>query len=288
MRKYGKQGKVTIKTFFSRGMRKGMVAGVLVSLTACSALQMAKPKTVEELNNAPGNLLIMVEHNAGEGSFTTRIFVNEGYMHMSDTRSPADYMLFNRKEKTIYNVTTEDKTILVIRDKPVNIQSPIKLDYQEESQPSSAIPKINGKQATHYQYTANGKHCYDAVVMPKDFMPDVTAAMREFREVLAGEHATTVDRTPKELLDACDLSVNIFHATQHLDHGLPIREWDQHGYQRFLKDYRENLQASEGTFDLPKDFKRYSVGDVLAADKAVEAGAETKEKSSVETKAETK
>ena len=265
-----------------------MVAGVLVSLTACSALQMAKPKTVEELNNAPGNLLIMVEHNAGEGSFTTRIFVNEGYMHMSDTRSPADYMLFNRKEKTIYNVTTEDKTILVIRDKPVNIQSPIKLDYQEESQPSSAIPKINGKQATHYQYTANGKHCYDAVVMPKDFMPDVTAAMREFREVLAGEHATTVDRTPKELLDACDLSVNIFHATQHLDHGLPIREWDQHGYQRFLKDYRENLQASEGTFDLPKDFKRYSVGDVLAADKAVEAGAETKEKSSVETKAETK
>ena len=281
MLKFVKQGNVTtFKMFFV----KGMIAGLLVSLTACSALQMKKPKTEEELKNALGNLLIMVERNAGDESFTTRIFVNEGYMHMSDTRSPADYMLFNRTERTIYNVTTGDKTILVIRDKPVNVESPIKLDYQEESQPSSAIPKINGKQATHYQYTANGKHCYDAVVMPKDFMPDVAAAMREFREVLAGEHATTVDRTPKELLDACDLSVNIFHATQHLDHGLPIREWDQHGYQRFLKDYRENLQASEGTFDLPKDFERYSVGDVLAADKNAAGVADT----NIEKKAEAK
>jgi len=265
-----------------------MAAGLLVSMTACSMLQNVKPKTVAKLKSAPGNLLIMMESNEGTATFTTRIFVNEGYLHMSDNRSPADYMLFNRKEKTIYNVTSEDKTILVIRDKPVNVDSPIELNYQEVSQPSSAIPKINGKQATHYQYSANGKHCYDAVVMPKDFMPDVLSAMREFREVLAGEHATTVDRTPKELLDACDLSVNIFHATQHMDHGLPIREWDRHGYQRFLKDYRENMEASEGTFDLPKDFERYSVGDVLAAGSSAEMNAETNVETSVEQKTETK
>ena len=261
-----------------------MAAGLFVSMTACSMLQNVKPKTVAELKSAPGNLLIMMESNEGTATFTTRIFVNEGYMHMSDTRSPADYMLFNRQEKTIYNVTSEDKTILVIRDKPVNVDSPIELDYQEESQPSGAIPRINDMQATHYKYIANGKHCYDSVVMPKGFMPDVLAAMREFREVLAGEHATTVDRTPKELLDACDLSVNIFHATQHMDHGLPIREWDRHGYQRFLKDYRENMEAAEGTFDLPKDFERYSVGDVLAAGSNVETNAAA----SVEQKPEAK
>lgn len=272
-------GKATMKA----RVAKIVVAGLLVSMTACSSM-FVKPKTVAELKSAPGSLLIMMESNEGTATFTTRIFVNEGYMHMSDTRSPADYMLFNRQEKTIYNVTSEDKTILVIRDKPVNVDSPIKLDYQEESQPSGAIPRINGMQATHYKYIANGKHCYDSVVMPKDFMPDVLAAMREFREVLAGEHATTVDRTPKELLDACDLSVNIFHATQHMDHGLPIREWDRHGYQRFLKDYRENMEAAEGTFDLPKDFERYSVGDVLAAG----SGVDTNAASGVEQKAEAK
>ena len=235
----------------------------VLSITACSTLQNSNTKTAEELKNEPGTLLIMTERSADDGSFTTRLFINEGYLHMSDSRTPSDFMVFNRTEQTIYNVTSEEKTILVIRKKPITIESPIVLDYQEVSQPSSAIPSIEGKTATHYLFNANGKHCYDAVTMPKDFMPDVVAAMREFRQVLAGEHATTVLNTPKDLLDACDLSLNVFYATKHMDHGLPIREWDRHGYQRFMKDYRENLQASEGTFDLPKDYKRYSIGDML-------------------------
>lgn len=253
-------------TMNKQGAGKIILTGLLlVGLTACANLG-TKPtaKTEAELKDAPGTLLIMMEREQDSPPFTTRIFVNEGYLHMSDARSPSDYVLFNRKEKTIYNVNHDDKTILVIRNKPVKIKSPLALDYQEESQPSAAIPKINGKQATHYKYIANGKHCYDAVVMPKDFMPDVVAAMRDFRLVLAGEHATTVDRTPKSLLDACDLSLNIFHATKHMEHGLPIREWDGQGYQRFLKDYRTDVQAEEGSFDLPKDFVRYSIGDVLA------------------------
>ena len=251
-----------------------------MGLAACAGLSPSKPvKTEAELKDAPGTLLTMTEREDGSAPFSTHIFINEGYLHMTDERSPSDYILFNRKEQTIYNVTQADKTIMVIRNKPVNIEPPIKLDYQEESQPSAAIPKIDGKQATHYLYTANGKHCYDSVVMPKDFMPDVQAAMREFRMVLAGEHATTVNETPKELLDACDLSLNIFYPTKHMDHGLPIREWDRHGYQRFLKDYSTDVQATEGTFDLPKDFKRYSIGDEIVKGNRVDASSEVSKES---------
>jgi hypothetical protein len=194
-------------------------------------------------------------------------------MHLSDSRSPADYILFNRKEQTIYNVTQSDRTIMVIKKKPIDIKPPITLDYEEESQPSGAIPKINGRQATHYRFSANGQHCYDAVVLPDDFMPDVLTAMRNFRLVMAGEHATTLDRIPKDMLDPCDLSLNVFHALKHMEHGLPIREWDRHGYLRFLKDYRLDIVAGEGTLDLPKDFRRYSIGDELAAKKAKAATA---------------
>lgn len=252
---------VTMLKKYSMG--KIVLLGVLLAgLSACAG-QTTKPKTEAELKDAPGVLLEMMEREQGSETFAAKIYVNEGYLHMTDERSPLDYILFNRKEKTIYNVSNEEKTILVIRNKPVQIESPIALDYQEESQPSSAIPKINDREAIHYKFLANGKHCYDAVVMPKDFMPDVVEAMREFRLVLAGEHATTVDRTPKDLLDACDLSLNIFHSIRHMEHGLPIREWDRQGYQRFLKDYGTEVQAEKGTFDLPKDFKRYSIGDVL-------------------------
>lgn len=208
-----------------------------------------------------GTMLIFSEREAGSESFTTRIFVNSEYMHMSDSLSPADFVLFNRAERTIYNVTRDEKSILVIRDRPHNIKPPIEIKYEEVSQPSSAIPRINGRQATHYQYLANEKRCYDAVVIGGDFMPDVLAALREFRQVLANEQASSVNNVPKEMMDACDMAVNVFHATKHMDHGLPIREWNTRGYQRFLKDYRENIPAPDSAFILPKDYEQYTMSD---------------------------
>ena len=239
--------------------------GVLLWLSACAtggeAAGGKDSQSSSENKNNMGPLLIFSEREAGSESFTTRIFVNSEYMHMSDSLSPADFVLFNRAERTIYNVTRDEKSILVIRDRPHNIKPPIEIKYEEESQPSSAIPRINGRQATHYQYLANGKRCYDAVVLGGDFMPDVLAALREFRQVLANEHASSVNNEPKEMMDACDMAVNVFFATKHMDHGIPIREWNTKGYQRFLKDYRENLAAPDSTFVLPKDYHQYTMSD---------------------------
>jgi hypothetical protein len=255
----------------------GMVAFFVAGLSACAtttpkpeatqkdqaeATQPAEAKGPEE--SKPGTVLIALEREQGmKESFTTRIFANPDFMHISDSRSPADYILFNRAEQTIYSVNNDDRTILVIHKKPVTIQPPIEIDYEEESQPSSAIPKIEGQQATHYRFTANGKHCYDAVVLPEDYMPEMWSAMREFRLVLAGEHASTVDRMPRDSLDACDLALNVFDPVKHLDHGIPIREWDRNGYQRFVKDYRKNITVPTSIFKLPADFRRYTAAEML-------------------------
>lgn len=246
---------------------------IMLSLSACVTTDVKETTSTDQATagaaeqgkneSLPGTLMIFNEQEDNSDLFTTRIFVNPNYMHISDSRYPANFILLNRAERTIYNVTQEDKTIFVIKPKDVSIKPPIDIVYEEESQPSGAIPKINGREATHYKFTANNAHCYDAVVLPEDFLPDVLAAMREFRMILAGEHATTVDRTPKEMLDACDLALNVFYSTKHMDHGLPIREWDRNGYLRFLKDFRTGITAPLDAFELPADFQRYSVGDVL-------------------------
>lgn len=250
-----------------------LVVAALLLLTACATPVPQKTPAeiaadIEAEKNGEsllGVALLYIETEPGaQQSYSMRMFVNPDFLHMSDSRSPTDYVLFDRRKKVIYSVNTEDKTVFEIHARPVDIESPIDIDFVEESQPSSAIPKIDGRQATHYRYTVNGKLCYDAVVTPKSFLPEVREALIEFRSILAGEHASTLGNTPAEMLDACDLAVNIFEANRHLAHGLPIREWGNGGYQRFLKDYVGDIRVPQEILTLPEGYRHYSLNNPLS------------------------
>jgi hypothetical protein len=231
-------------------------------LSACqSTTEISKSSSNDLLfkDDGTGVALYYSEKESGTESYKSRIFVNKDFLHIVDTRAPKDFLLFNRKQKTIYSLSSSDKLIFVIKPKKLPEKSPIDIEYAEAMQPSSALPKVSGKQATHYKYTANGKHCYDAVSLEKEFLTEVVKVFKEYRSALAAEHGFSVNSRPKEMLDACDLALNIFHATKHLDHGLPIRQWDQKGTQRFLVNYKLDYKLDPENFELPKDFEQYSI-----------------------------
>jgi hypothetical protein len=94
------------------------------------------------------------------------------------------------------------------------------------------------------------------------FMPDVAKAMHEFRTILAGEQAKSVGRTPKDMLDACDLAVNVFYPTRHIDHGIPLRMWDQNGFQRFMLDFKLDFKLKKTLMRMPEEYRRYSVPEM--------------------------
>jgi len=250
---------------------------VLVTLLGGCASQ--PQKTAEEIaaeekgESLPGTVLLYIETEAGsDQSYTARMFVNANYLHMADSRAPMDYILFDRKAKVIYSVNADDQTVFEIHAKSLDIEPPIRIDYVEESQPSSAIPKIQGRHATHYRYTVNGERCYDAVVTPPGFLPEVREALMEFRAILAAEHASTLANTPRDMLDACDLAVNVFDANRHYSHGLPIREWGADGYQRFLKDYQGKFTVLQKVLSLPEDYRHYSLDNPLPASEETREG----------------
>lgn len=211
----------------------------------------------------PGTILDYVEKSEDLSPVTTHFIANKDYLHISDDINPDDFILFKRSEQTIYVVTKSEKTVFVIKSKPVSVTMPIKLTFKEKPQDSARLPKVDGRQVTHYRYSANGEHCYDAAVLPGDFLPDVYQAMYEFKQVMAGEHATSMNGIPGSMINACDISLNIYHAGEYLKHGLPVQEWAPGGYQRYLKNYHLEATAPVSTFNLPEDYERYSVGDVL-------------------------
>jgi len=238
------------------------VSAVLVLLNGCDTTgEVKKSAEKSALGDDYGVLMTYSERErAGTALFNSIMYVNKNYIYFSDDRSPEDFLLFNRQNQTIYSVVHANKSVFVIRKKDITGEPPIPVAYTVESQPSSAIPKVEGRVATHYRYMANGTQCYDAVTLEKDFLTEVVAAIKEYRSVLAGEHASTVHKMPADTHEACDLALNIYHATEHLDTGLPMREWDQNGYLKFMVNYKLNYKMDPAKFQIPADYNEFSVG----------------------------
>lgn len=237
------------------------ILATLVLMTGCETTATKMAGQESELGDDFGVMIQYSERErAGTPLFNSRMYVNKNYLYINDDRAPNDFLLFNRKNQTIYSVTHANKTVFVIKPKKITGKPPIAIKYEAESQPSSAIPKVSGRIATHFRYSANGKQCYDAVTLEKEFLPEVVAVMKEFRTVLAGEHASTVHSMPADTHDACDLALNIYYATRHLETGLPLREWDQNGYLKFMVNYKLKQKVDPVNFEIPKDYKEFSVG----------------------------
>jgi hypothetical protein len=88
-------------------------------------------------------------------------------------------------------------------------------------------------------------------------LPDAVQAMRDYRAVMAGEHAKTLDNTPIELQDPCDLTLNIFSPLWLLAKGLPIQEWSPQGKASALLNYKNAAQVDSALFNLPKGYRHY-------------------------------
>jgi len=232
---------------------------VLISLVACSSS--AKKTDNKEADKDLGVMLTYNEIDEDKNTYLVNIFINSEYMHISNDYAKNDYVLFDRKKREIYNVNSEDNTIFVMKYREVTVKPPLEIHYETISKPSAAIPEVQGNRATHYRFEVNGKQCYDSVSMELTFMPDAVNAMKEFRNVLAGEHAKSVKSIPNDMLDACDLALNVFYPSKILEYGLPIREWNRKGYRRFLVLYKYDYKFPNEKLTLPEGYEKFSVGE---------------------------
>jgi len=198
--------------------------------------------------------------DVGSQEYETRLIVTPDFIRFDDGGDGNDFLLFDRKKKTIYNTSSMDQTILVIKNQPVDL--PEKKDWKNDvDSDNEKVPNVGGKPVKHWVLLTNNLVCYD-LYAARDLLPDVTAALSDYRRVLATQQAAIYISSLDRQRDDCDLANNIYLPDRYLKHGFPIRYRDKNGRGEELLGYKEAVPVNPGLFKLPAAFKEYSISDM--------------------------
>jgi len=236
-----------LKPFFKPAIG---ITSMLLAMLACPPVLASDSGTVVEFS----------ETEPGMVPYRTRLIVTPAYLRYDDGKDDGDFLLFDRKKRVIFNTNSIDKSILVIREKKVAL--PAKKDWRHAiDSDDEQVPAIGGKPVKHLVLLTNNKVCYD-LYAAKDFLPEVTAALAEYRRVLSIQHADILIDMPGIERGVCDLANNIYLPDRHLQYGFPVRIRDADGRGKQLTGYRDNIALKPMLFKLPENYKEFSVSDV--------------------------
>lgn len=206
-----------------------------------------------------GEMLLYQKSEPGIEPYPSRFIVTEKMMRLDDGVDGGDFALLDRENRIIYSIAHDDRTVLEIPFRPVDVESPLKLDLKDKNVPTGKdVPAIGGKRPSHHRLFAGDKSCYDVVAVD-GLLSDSVRAMREFREIMAGEHAATLNFVPADQQEACDLGLNIYRNGWPLEYGLPVQEWDGQGNGRILVNFDAEYSVDSELFELPEGYQHYRI-----------------------------
>jgi len=195
--------------------------------------------------------------------YESRIIITDKYIRLDDNNDGNEFVLVDRAEKIVYSVSDENDAILVVKHQAVSIAPPLELKTDTKRTPDKNSPKIDGHDIAHYIFNVNGEACQDALIA-EGLLMNATAAIAEYRRILAGQHAKTFNSTPADLHNTCDMALHIFQSDRYLKFGLPIHERDHTGYQRSLIDFDDAYEPKPSLFILPENFEQFSIDEMQA------------------------
>ena len=204
------------------------------------------------------SLLLFDEEEPGTDVYPVRYLVSDKYLRIDDGHDASDFILLDRTTSVIYSVSHEFGNTLVIHPQP-QTSLPDDLKLTHEPVPDSEAPSIAGRQPQHYRYLANGRLCYEAVLVP-GLMSAAVDGLTEYEQLLGRQQATRLESTPVQLRTPCFLSRYIHAPGRHLGQGLPVQVWDDGGFRRALINFSEQTNVSNYLFEVPSEYRQVTIG----------------------------
>jgi hypothetical protein len=226
-------------------------------LAACS------PREGGDEAGGTAYMVTFAEKDAVTDFSKTRMIVTPHYLRIDEGVANNDFVLFDRKDKLVYSVSAEDRSILVVQPHEITMAAPVKFAHRVDEEELKDSPPIEGNKVSRYVLFTNDLKCYDVFAAP-GLLEDVRQALIEYQNALAGEHAVMTTMMPADLRNDCDLANNIFLPARDLEHGFPVRLLDMTGRERILEDYDRNYKPDPVLFKLPEGYKRFTAEEMRA------------------------
>ena len=180
------------------------------------------------------------------------MLVSDHYLRIDDGVDEGDFLLYDRSNQQAYGVDHEERRILVIDDMGGKVSQPdFSIDVAMND--SDEIPAIAGIRPSQITISADGKDCFEAVVVP-GLMENAVTALTEYQAMLSRRQQTALETMPAEMITPCFLMRYLHGSALHLQSGFPVREWDGEGYLRVLVNFDENYPVPAGIFSLPDGY----------------------------------
>ena len=214
------------------------------------------------VNESYSYLLLFAEEEADIEPYQTRVLLTPDYLRFDDGDNSTEYVIFDRKKKTIYSVANETRTVIVVEPKTHSVQPPfalklahLKLDDMQDA------PSIGGNRPKHYQFKSIDETCYETLSVI-ELLPEYIQAKREFNQILANDSAQTLLATPADMQNGCEMAKSTFAPNRHFEFGFPVRMWKEDEYSKTLLDYKKDYVIDAKLFTLPANFRRLTVDEI--------------------------
>ena len=221
---------------------------LMLSLFSFHQLAMANNKTT---------VFWFDELEAGIDPVQMRYLVTPSYLRIDNGNTQEDFILFDVEKKTIFSVNHLDRTILVIRD---NQWKKPGYDFKTDvvQAPLEGAPVISGKQVQGYKVMVDGEVCTNIQFIPGMYESE-REVLKKYQRTLSSQQIRNLANTPEHVKTPCFMLDVAYNEGNYYDLGMPIQEWHNRGYAKFLKEHKiQNVPDS--IFILPKDYRQYTVG----------------------------
>ena len=228
------------------------VRNMLMRLLGCALLGLVPLGPA--LGQTAATVVWYQEQEPGIQAYPVRYIVTPGYMRSDDGRDDGDFLLYDRKQRKIYSVARDNRTVLEIDGSAPAPQVPDGLSISVREHQDEKAPLVSGRAPLELELVAQGQVCHSAVVVP-GFLELVRTALQEYNQALAVQQLRILDRTPKDFQTPCFLSRYLYASDFHFARGMVLADWNESGDRREMTSYKTAVPIDDSLFVVPGDYR---------------------------------